>query len=182
MLPVAIAHLVVRPLGAAEYNTITMKRIFSFAAIAGVVAGCTFGGRGLAADEATGSTNKAAMNTLIQIEHDWADALVKGDVTTWSRCLAQDWIGTTPEGSIVTKAGAYADLKTGLVVRSLFRLDDLKVRLYGDTAIVFGLETEKSKIHGKDMSGQYRFTDVFVKREGRWQAVASHASLVSARK
>jgi hypothetical protein len=49
-------------------------------------------------------------------------------------------------------------------------------------AIVLGLETEKSMIHGKDMSGQYRFTDVFVKRDGRWQAVASHASRVSAQK
>ena len=121
-------------------------------------------------------------DTLVQIEHDWANALVKGDVATWSRCVADDWIGTTPEGNLVTKAGASADLKAGLVVRELFRLDDLKVRVYGDTAIVFGLETEKSKIHGKDMSGQYRFTDVFLKRVGRWQAVASHLGSVSAEK
>ena len=71
-------------------------------------------------------------------------------------------------------------LAGSLVVRELFHLDDLKVRVYGDTAIVFGLETEKSTIHGKDMSGQHRFTDVFVKRDGRWQAVASHLSRVSA--
>jgi ketosteroid isomerase-like protein len=107
---------------------------------------------------------------------------VKGDVVAWSRCLAEDWGGTTPGGTMVTKAGAYADLKAGRVVRELFRLDDLKVRVYGDVAIVLGLETEKSMIHGKDMSGQYRFTDVFVKSDGRWQAVASHASRVSTQK
>ena len=54
--------------------------------------------------------------------------------------------------------------------------------MYGDMAIVLGLETEKSKIHGKDMSGQYRFTDVFVKRDGRWQAIASPLSRVSGQK
>ena len=47
-------------------------------------------------------------------------------------------------------AEGLADLKAGRVVRELFRLDDLTVRVYGDMAIVFGLETEKSKIHGKD--------------------------------
>ncbi len=159
-----------------------MKRILIFAALSSVIIGCVFSDRALATDKATGSADKAAINTLIQIEHDWANALVKGDLTTWSRCLAEDWIGTTPDGSIVTKAGAYADLKSHAVARTLFRVDDLKVRLYGDAAIVFGLETEKSKIHGKDMSGQYRFTDVFVKRDGRWQAVASHSSRVSAQK
>ena len=132
--------------------------------------------------DASASDFGSVKNKLIQIEHDWADALVKGDVTTWSRCVADDWVGTTPEGNMVTKAGAYADLKAGLVVRELFRLDDLKVRVYGDMAIVFGLETEKSKIHGKDMSGRYRFTDVFMKRDGRWQAVASHLSSVSVQK
>ena len=132
--------------------------------------------------DASASDFGSVKNKLIQIEHDWADALVKGDVTTWSRCVADDWIGTTPEGNMVAKTGAYADLKAGLVVRELFHLDDLKVRVYGDTAIVFGLETEKSTIHGKDMSGQYRFTDVFVKRDGRWQAVASHLSRVSAQR
>ena len=131
---------------------------------------------------ASASDFGSVKNKLIQIEHDWADALVKGDVTIWSRCVADDWIGTTPEGNMVSKAGAYADLKAGLVVREMFRLDDLKVRVYGDVAIVFGLETEKSKIHGKDMSGQYRFTDVFVKRDSRWQAVASHLSRVLAPK
>lgn len=152
--------------------------------LARVIFACLLAVPALCAEEptATASNVSSAKQALVQVEHDWANALVKGDVGTWSRCVANDWIGTTPEGNMVTKAGAYADLKAGLVVRELFRLDDLKVRVYGDVAIVFGLETEKSNIHGKDMSGQYRFTDVFVKRDGRWQAVASHLSRVSAEK
>ena len=152
--------------------------------LTGIALTCLLATRTLCAQEPTAAASKVASvkDALVQIEHDWADALVKRDLNVWTRCVSDDWIGTTPEGNIITKAGAYADLKAGLVVRELFRLDDLKVRVYGDMAIVFGLETEKSKIHGKDMSGQYRFTDVFVKRDGRWQAVASHLSRVSAEK
>ena len=46
----------------------------------------------------------------------------------------------------------------------------------GDTAIVHGLWTEKSTLNGKDMSGQYRFTDTFIKRDGRWQAVGTFST------
>ncbi len=147
---------------------------------------CQFAQAQIAGADKTSGAFRAGANsfedTIIRIEHQWAEALEKRDLSAWSRCLARDWIGTGPDGTMITKAGAYADLKAGLVIRELFRLDDLKVRIYGDTAIVFGLETEKSKIHGKDMSGQYRFTDVFVKRDGRGQAVASSLTRISARK
>ncbi len=53
------------------------------------------------------------------------------------------------------------------------------MRAYGDTAVVHGLETEKSSYKGKDTSGQYRFTDVFVKRNGRWQAIATQVTRVA---
>ena len=52
---------------------------------------------------------------------------------------------------------------------------------FGDTAIVHGLETEKSMTNGKDSSGQFRFTDVFVKCDGVWMAVAEHDSKVKAK-
>jgi len=60
-----------------------------------------------------------------------------------------------------------------------FAWTDMKVHVYGDTAIVTGLNTTKGTFKGKDTSGAYRFTDVFVKRDGRWQVVATRASLVA---
>jgi ketosteroid isomerase-like protein len=53
------------------------------------------------------------------------------------------------------------------------------VHVDGDTAVVFGLETEKSTYKGADSSGQYRFTDVFVKRNGVWKAIATHVTKVA---
>ena len=54
----------------------------------------------------------------------------------------------------------------------------MTLRVYGDTAVVHGLETEKSSYKGKDTSGQYRFTDVFLKRDGGWHAIATHVTRV----
>jgi ketosteroid isomerase-like protein len=136
----------------------------------------------LCADEPSSPSSTVvnrAEDTLIKIEHDWGNAMVKGDVDTFSHCIGDDWVLTYSDGTLITKPMAQADLKEGALRIESFRLDDIKVRLYGDTAIVTGLITEKSKFRDKDTSGQRRFTDVFVKRDGRWQAVASHESDVS---
>ncbi|MDD5543025.1 MAG: nuclear transport factor 2 family protein [Acidobacteriia bacterium] len=132
------------------------------------------------------SASSAVVNpveeTLIQIEHDWGNALLKADVAAWSRYLGDDWVLTYSDGTLVTKPMALADLKKGALKIESFQLDDVKVRVYGDAAVVTGQITEKSKFQDKDTSGVRRFTDVFVKRAGRWQAVASHESDVSAAK
>jgi len=57
--------------------------------------------------------------------------------------------------------------------------DNLKVRVYGSTAVISGLSTEKSQLMGSDTSGQYLFTDTWIKRDGRWQCVATHLSEVA---
>ena len=63
------------------------------------------------------------------------------------------------------------------VVRSM-ELRDLKVRLFGDIAVVRGVDEEVTSLGGKDTSGKWTFTDVFARRDGLWVAVASHTSEV----
>lgn len=128
--------------------------------------------------EQTSSPASSDEDTIRKIEQEWAEALVKRDQATIDRCESPDWTLTDPEGALMTKAQADADLKNGVIAFESYHLDDLKVRVYGDTAVVFGLETEKSKYKGQDTSGQYRFTDVLLKRDGRWLAVATHVTKV----
>jgi ketosteroid isomerase-like protein len=80
---------------------------------------------------------------------------------------------------LITKATSEADLKSGKMKFESVRADELRVRVFGDAAIAFGLVTEKSKYDDKDNSGQFRFTDVFIKRDGRWQAVCTHLTRVA---
>ena len=116
---------------------------------------------------------------IIKLERDWSAALVKLDFATIDRVVAPDWILTTPDGAQQTKAQADADLKSGKVKFHSFTIDDLKVKVYGNAAVVFGLTTEKLTVDGKDMSGQNRFTDTFIKRDGKWQCVATHVTAVA---
>lgn len=79
---------------------------------------------------------------------------------------------------VSNKAQGLADLKSGAAKIDSFVLGELKVRVYGDTAVVNGTDTEKSSYKGKDTSGQYSWTDVFVKQGGAWKAVNSHVTKV----
>jgi len=60
-----------------------------------------------------------------------------------------------------------------------FTQDDYKVHVLGDTAIVTGRSTLKGIRDGKNLRGRERWTDVFVRRNGNWQAVASHSSRIA---
>ena len=114
---------------------------------------------------------------LYQLERDWAEASIKKDAATLDRILADEFqanyaslVGNKKQILGVVKSGS---AKTESAVNS-----EMKALVLGDTAIVHGLTTEKSSIAGRDTSGQYHFTDVFVKRDARWQCVTGHSTKV----
>jgi len=113
--------------------------------------------------------------TLMQTERAWVQASLKKDATFLEKTLADDWAGIDFTGKAVTKAQAIADLKSGTATTQSIELGDMKVRVFGSTAVVTGSDTEKSTYKGKDSSGKYVWTDVFVNRNGQWQAVASQS-------
>ena len=115
---------------------------------------------------------------LLQIEREWADAETKKDVAWFEKALADDW-AANGDGQITKKAQFVADLKSGSSKVESISLEDMRVLIFGETAVVHGLYTEKSNSKGKDTSGQYRWTDIFAKRDGRWQCVSSYSTRVS---
>jgi ketosteroid isomerase-like protein len=152
-----------------------MKRLVLPAVLAVVAASLVSGPLTAAEPEMTsGSVEK----TIIKLELDWGNALAKGDVAWIDGICADDWMITDPEGNLITKEQSDADMKSGALAIESFKIDDLVVHVHGDTAVAFGLETEKSKYKGADSSGQYRFTDTFAKRDGKWMAVATHVTKV----
>jgi len=116
--------------------------------------------------------------TLTQIEDAWAQALLKADLPTLDGILASDYVFTGAEGEVQTKTQSMDELKNGVLKFTAFAVDDMNVRVFGDTAVVTGRSTEEGIERGKDISGQDRWTDVFVRRDGRWQAIATHSSRV----
>lgn len=122
--------------------------------------------------------NGSVEQTLMQMERDWAQAGIKKDAAALERILGDEWTGIGFNGDISTKAQAIADLKSGQAAASTITLGEMKVKVYGNTAVVQGSDTEKSTYKGKDSSGKYLWMDVFVNRNGRWQAVASESTKV----
>jgi ketosteroid isomerase-like protein len=152
-----------------------MKRIVLPAALAVVVTALVSNPLS-AADKDMDMMAGTVEQTITKIEQDWGNALVKADVGWIDGLIADDYMLVDPDGNLVPKAQGDADLKSGAQHFDSFKLDDLVVHVHGDTAVAFGLETEKSTYKGADSSGQYRFTDVFVKRDGKWMAIATHVS------
>lgn len=109
---------------------------------------------------------------IIRLERDWVQSWVVMDVAANDRIIADDYLGTEPDGKRVHKADLIAELKSGEAPLASNHLneDDLTVRFYGDTAIVNGSESWKQK-DGK--AGRYIWTDIWVKRNGKWQVVAA---------
>ncbi len=119
-----------------------------------------------------------ATQELIKIETSWAEAEVKKDIAFFDPILAEDFTYTDSEGNIETKAQYIASKKSGESVVTSAVNDEIKVRFYGDSAVVTGRWTGKETIKGKDVSGQSRWTDTFIKRDGRWMCVATHNSKI----
>ena len=120
---------------------------------------------------------------LRELEKNWGDAVVKHDWAFLDQILADDCTWTGPDGKVWSKTQTLASLKSGEDVVSSSETDDLMVRVYGDTAVVTGRTTVKEQYKGKDISGQYRWTDMWVKDyAGRWRCVADHSSRIDAQK
>ena len=122
-----------------------------------------------------------AEQELIKLENRWNDAIVKHDWAFFDQILADDYISTDFDGNVGTKADFLEFLRSGESVIASSIVDDMKVRIYGDTVVVTGRTTTvNEQYQGKDLSGQYRWTDTWVKYYlGRWRCVAEHISRIA---
>ena len=114
--------------------------------------------------------------TLLYLERDWNQAEMKQDAAWFERTLTDEFTGVDSQtGKPTNKVQNIADIKKTATASA--DLTGLDVRIQGDTAVVTGLTHNK----GKDDKGvafdrRIRFTDVWVKRDGRWQVLSSHGT------
>jgi ketosteroid isomerase-like protein len=111
-----------------------------------------------------------------QLEHDWAAASAHNDADKTSLILADDFVGNWADGSTTTKKQELDMLRSSKEKYEANEVVDVNVRVFGETAIASGKNTETSIIGGKNATGIYNFTDIFLKRNGRWQIVAAQTA------
>jgi len=122
--------------------------------------------------------NSEDEQALIKIQHEWAEARLKRDSSFPQRIEADDFTVVWFNGTIVSKEEDLKSYESTDTVFTDFKIDDLKVRFYGDMAIVVGQGSIKAHTKTQDLSGKYVWTDTFVKQRGAWTAVASQLTPV----
>lgn len=106
------------------------------------------------------------------------EAVVKGDWKTATLMLADDWVGIHPQGEVADKTKAIKDMKDKTLVFESIEPSEVKVRVYGDAAVVSGRSHVKVKDKGRQFDDHVRITEVYVKREGKWQCVSTHVTRI----
>jgi hypothetical protein len=106
-------------------------------------------------------------------------AMFKADTNSLEKLLADDYTAIHGDGSLVTKAQEIESLKSGALKYETSDVQDLKIRVYGHTAVTTSLASFKGVTSGKPRSGTNRSTRVWVKQNGAWRSVAFQTTRVS---
>jgi ketosteroid isomerase-like protein len=125
------------------------------------------------------NASNALIEEVARLNRQWMESYVRGDVGFLERYLSDDYSSTFPDGSVLDKKGEIEALKSRVIALEEMTPREMKVRLYGETAVITGQSTIRAKAGGREISGEYRFIDIWVKRSEGWSAVASQVTRVN---
>jgi hypothetical protein len=121
--------------------------------------------------------DQEAIREVVDLERQSKDAAIRRDVSFVERTLAEDYVGIGPLGAVVTKADTVAARKAAQLHYDSIEISEMLVRVFGNTAVVTARAEVKGNQLGEDFSGPYRFTRVWVRRNGHWQTVSYQATV-----
>ncbi len=127
------------------------------------------GARLAAQAKVSGSTPEDSVRA---VELSRAQALQQADTTALSRMVADEFMEISRFGQLRTKADNIRDIGSGDLRLSSVKYDNLTVRIYGEVAVLTAIADNTGTFRGTPFSGKIRYTRIFVRRDGRWQAVA----------
>jgi ketosteroid isomerase-like protein len=108
---------------------------------------------------------------ILEVEKRFVDAIARNDSEAIERFVADDWIIVNADGGIIEKERFLEVIKSGALTHEMMQSDDIRVRVYGDSAVVSALTRSKGKFMGQEFTTHERSTDVFVRRDGQWRCV-----------
>jgi ketosteroid isomerase-like protein len=123
------------------------------------------------------SGDQEIIREIVDMERQAKEASLRRDADFPLRTLADDYVAITPLGQVTTKQETISARRSGQLRYESMNVSDMVVRLYGDTAVVTARADVKGHQLGEDFSGLYRYTRVWVRRNGRWQTVSYQATV-----
>ena len=132
---------------------------------------------GRVAPPATEQARAGLIEEVREFERAWGFAYIRRDTAALEEIMADDYTFTDPLGGVTDKRQNLDYIRSGLFRVEDTHSRDICVRIYGETAVVTALSIFKASYKGFKVRGRYQYTDVLVRRQGRWYAVASQATL-----
>jgi ketosteroid isomerase-like protein len=117
-------------------------------------------------------------DTVRALESARAKALLSADTTALSRMTAAEFIEISRFAQLRTRADNIREIGEGTLKLTSVKYDSLTVQVYGDVAVLRGIADNTGTFRGMPFAGKLRYTRVFVRREGRWQAVAMQHTMM----
>jgi uncharacterized protein DUF4440 len=124
------------------------------------------------------AADSSAAAAVIALESARAKALLSADTTALSQMTANEFIEVSRFGQLRSKADNIREIGSGVLKLASIRYDSLTVQVYQDVAVLRGLADNTGTFRGFPFAGKLRYTRVFVRRDGRWQAVAMQHTML----
>ena len=121
-------------------------------------------------------SNAATERDLLKIQGEWAAARVRRDVPFLERLYASEFRVQSMDGTVVERAVDIANFASGDLKPEYVRDEEMRVSVYGETAIVTGIENVGGTYKGHFGEYSLRFTNLYVRRDARWQLVAHQST------
>ena len=115
---------------------------------------------------------------LVVLERLWNEAQVDRDSASLDALVAERFVNTEYDGEVSDKTKFLSDIKDPLFKPTVASIQNVKVNLFGETAVITGVYRTKGTYQGKPYDHLGRFTDTWISENGKWQCVASHTSLL----
>jgi len=119
---------------------------------------------------------------VLEVQRQWMEAIRDKDAATLDRILADDYVYTDSRGGVTNKADSLRQTQNQTDRMKAFHTSDETARVYGDMAIVTGRLRVEGVAGGQPYDAEVRFTDILARIDGRWRAVAAHASRAGERR
>jgi ketosteroid isomerase-like protein len=113
---------------------------------------------------------------LIRVAEEWDRAMVENDADAIGRYMADDWIIIGSDGSVGDKSTFLQLVRSGTLSHDEMTSEDLRVRVYGDTAVVTARGVSGGTYQGQAFREVERSSCVFVREHGQWRCVLTHLS------
>jgi len=115
---------------------------------------------------------------LLVLERLWNEAQVNRDSAALDALVAQRFVNTEYDGEVSDKTKFLSDVRDPLFKPTAANIQDVKVNIFGETAVITGIYHTKGTYQGRAYDHLGRFTDTWISENGKWQCVASHTSLL----